>query len=67
MNVVCKTNEAFEDTLTSSKAYNLIRMSNSSVLIVNDMGEARWYGANRFVLFPDLDESMSKKAITESC
>ncbi|MCW8884378.1 MAG: hypothetical protein OQK12_03865 [Motiliproteus sp.] len=66
MKVVCKTNEAFEDALTTSNTYNLIRMKNTSVLIINDLGEARWYGAGRFLLFPQLEES-NPEDLVQSC
>ncbi len=60
MNITCKTNEAFEDSLTSKQSYNLIQMKNSSLLIVNDLGEMRWYGATRFELFPELQQAVKK-------
>ncbi|MEH6627712.1 MAG: hypothetical protein V7739_14805 [Motiliproteus sp.] len=64
MNVICKTNEAFEDSLTSKETYNLIRMKNASLLIVNDLGEMRWYGANRFELYPQLQQAIEKAPCT---
>lgn len=50
MIALCKTNEAFEDTLTSHQSYRILELRNASVLILNDKGEARWYGLGRFTL-----------------
>lgn len=50
MFVICKTNEAFEDQLTSGERYAVIGMGDNSYLIRNDRGEQRWYGRSRFVI-----------------
>jgi hypothetical protein len=46
----CKTNDAFEDTLTTHKPYPIVALRNASVLILNDRGQERWYGVSRFQL-----------------
>ncbi|OMH32620.1 hypothetical protein [Motiliproteus sp. MSK22-1] len=50
MIAICKSNEAFEDSLTIYKSYNLIQLANASILILNDRGEIRWYGVDKFKL-----------------
>ncbi len=47
-NVVCTNDEAFEDTLTQGREYRLFQLQNSSVQLVNDKGEMRWYGTGKF-------------------
>lgn len=46
--IVCITNEAFEDALSNGKTYVVLQESGSSVLVVNDKGEEKWYGKAKF-------------------
>ncbi|MEH6652439.1 MAG: hypothetical protein V7707_20680 [Motiliproteus sp.] len=50
MLAICKTNGAFEDTLTSGKEYLVRELRNASVMIVDDQGDTRWFGMSRFTL-----------------
>ncbi|WP_210395217.1 hypothetical protein [Motiliproteus sediminis] len=50
MIALCKTNEAFEDILTSGKSYSVIELRNGSVLLADDRGNKRWFGLSRFAL-----------------
>lgn len=50
MLAICKTNDAFEDSLTSGKEYSIKELRNASLLIEDDRGEPRWYGLARFRL-----------------
>lgn len=50
MIALCKTNEAFEDILTSGKGYRVIELRNGSVLLADDQGNQRWFGLSRFAL-----------------
>ncbi len=67
MKVICISNEAFEDSLTTTESYNLIEAKNASLLIVNDLGEMRWYGANKFNLFPLLKQTASHSQQNSHC
>ena len=50
MIAICKTNDAFEDTLTSGKQYPIRELRNASLLIEDDQGDKRWFGLSRFKL-----------------
>ena len=50
MLAICKTNDAFEDTLTSGKEYLIKELRNASLMIEDDQGDPRWYGLARFRL-----------------
>lgn len=50
MIATCKTNDAFEDSLTSGKAYRVRELRNASVQIEDDTGGKRWFGLSRFKL-----------------
>ena len=50
MFAVCQTNEAFEDSLTTGKAYRVRELRNASLMIENDNGIRRWFGLSRFKL-----------------
>jgi hypothetical protein len=50
MFAICKTNDAFEDTLTSGKEYPVRELRNASLLIEDDQGNKRWFGLSRFKL-----------------
>ena len=50
MLAICKTNTAFEDTLTSGKEYPVMELRNASLMIEDDQGDKRWYGMTRFKL-----------------
>ena len=50
MRAQCKDNAGFEDQLTSSKSYRLLRAGSNSYLIENDKGQERWYGSQNFTL-----------------
>ncbi|MEH6652107.1 MAG: hypothetical protein V7707_18955 [Motiliproteus sp.] len=50
MLAICKTNDAFEDTLTSGKEYPIRELRNASVMIEDDQGDNRWFGLSRFKL-----------------
>ncbi|WP_165839957.1 MULTISPECIES: hypothetical protein [Motiliproteus] len=48
MIIECICNDGFEDQLTSSYEYTIVKMGSNSVLIENDQGQTRWYGTRRF-------------------
>lgn len=48
--VTCKSNEAFEDQLTTGNTYCVIEMKGASYLVANDNGTQRWYGNINFTL-----------------
>lgn len=50
MFVTCKSNDAFEDQLTTGKKYTVVGLGENSYLISNDKGEERWYGRSQFVI-----------------
>ena len=66
MIAICKSNEAFEDTLTSYKSYNPIRLTNASIMILNDQGEVRWYGVDKFKLTAKNNLNDSSRISTHS-
>ena len=50
MKLVCVDSSAFEDQLTDGKDYIVLCFESwDSAKIINDNGDARWYGLSRFV------------------
>lgn len=47
MIAICKTNDAFEDSLLAGKEYQVKELRNGSVLIDSEAGP-RWFGVGRF-------------------
>ena len=48
--VTCKSDEAFEDQLTTGADYDVLSVEGGSYLIKNDNGIVRWYGNIHFKL-----------------
>lgn len=50
MIAICKTNDAFEDQLTTDGQYPILEVRGGSVLIETDCGHRRWFASGRFLL-----------------
>jgi len=48
MIALCKSNDAFEDILTTGKPYTILEIRNGSVRVLDDRGQRRWFGLSRF-------------------
>lgn len=54
----CKTNDAFEDILTTGKRYPIVEIRNGSLQVVDDSGMPRWFGLSRFQLHAGQPEAV---------
>lgn len=48
MIISCHDKSGFEDQLTETKPYTVLKRGENSYLIENDLGQERWYGIAKF-------------------